>query len=67
MDNSKTGYRSFMLRLWTEQANGNNWRFSLEDTQTGKRRGFASQEKLIKYLEEMTNELWISSNEKNEL
>jgi len=62
MDNSNPGYRSFMLRLWIEQSNGNNWRFSLEDTQTGKRRGFASLIKLITYLDELTSDARNYSN-----
>ena len=52
-------YRSFLLRLWIERENDGKWRFSLEDTRTGKRRAFANIEKLIAYLNE------IMSNEKN--
>jgi len=66
MKNQKPAYRSFMLRLWIEQTDGNKWRFSLEDTQTGKRKGFTSVEKLIVYLEEITRYAPNSSEEMNE-
>ena len=66
MKNQKPAYRSFMLRIWIEQTDGNKWRFSLEDTRTGKRRGFASAEKLIVYLEEITRYTPNSSEEMNE-
>ena len=63
MKNQKPDYRSFMLRIWIEQTNGEKWRFSLEDTQTGKRKGFATLEKLIVYLEEITRYAPNSSEE----
>ena len=59
MTNMNSDYRSFLLRLWIERENDGKWRFSLEDTRTGKRRAFANIEKLIAYLNE------IMSNEKN--
>jgi len=66
MENQKPAYRSFMLRLWIEQTNGHKWRFSLEDTQTGKRKSFATLEKLIVYLEEFTNGVPDFSKDMNE-
>ena len=63
MKNQKPAYRSFLLRIWIEQTNGNKWRYSLEDTQTGKRKSFASVEKLIVYLEEITRYAPNSSEE----
>ena len=66
MTEIKPAYRSFLLRLWIEHTNGNNWRFSLEDTHTGKRKGFASVEKLIAYLEELISESQISSTDRFE-
>jgi len=66
MEEKKTDYRSFLLRIWIEQTNGNKWRFSLEDANTGKRKGFATLEKLIVYLEEFTNEVPDFSEEMNE-
>lgn len=63
MKNQKPAYRSFLLRLWIEQTNGEKWRYSLEDTRTGKRKGFTSVEKLIVYLEEITRYAPNSSEE----
>ena len=57
MKNQKPDYRSFMLRIWIEQTNGEKWRFSLEDTRTGKRKGFASINQLKAYLDEITSEV----------
>jgi len=54
MDDKKNVYCSFMLRIWIEPTDGEKWRFSLEDTRTGKRQGFASLEKLVLYLAEIT-------------
>ena len=54
MDETKNVYCSFMLRIWIENADGEQWRFSLEDTRTGKRQGFASLKKLMAYLTEIT-------------
>ena len=67
MTEIKPAYRAFLLRLWIEHTNGNKWYFSLEDTQTGKRKGFASVEKLVAYLEELISESQISSNDEYEL
>lgn len=57
MKNQKPDNRSFMLRIWIEQTNGEKWRFSLEDTHTGKRKGFASINQLKAYLDEITSEV----------
>jgi hypothetical protein len=46
-------YQAFVLRLWaTEDAETDTriWRFSLEDTRTGVRRGFATLEALVAFL-----------------
>lgn len=47
-------YRAYLLRLWCEQGRSDVsavvWRFSLEDTQTGARRGFADFEALVIFL-----------------
>jgi hypothetical protein len=66
MKNQKPDYRSFMLRIWIEQTNGEKWRFSLEDTRTGKRKGFASINKLKAYLNEITKEVADFSKDTNE-
>ena len=66
MKNQKPDYRSFMLRIWIEQNDGNKWRFSLEDTQTGKSKSFASINKLKSYLDEITSEAPDFSKDTNE-
>ena len=43
-----------MLRIWIEPGDDEKWRFSLEDTRTGKRKGFASLKNMFAYLEERT-------------
>ncbi len=46
---------SYILRLWsTDQAGG--WQASLEDTETGRRIGFASLEELFYFLLERIGE-----------
>ena len=54
MDETKNVYCSFMLRIWIEPNDGDQWRFSLEDTRTGKRQGFANLLKMRKFLEDLT-------------
>lgn len=54
MDESKHVYCSYLLRIWIEPTDGEQWRFSLEDTRTSKRQGFTSLEKLMAYLTEIT-------------
>lgn len=51
-------YRSFLLRLWRVDTEGKRaWRFSLEDSTTGERRGFANLGELLVFLlEEICNE-----------
>ena len=66
MKNQKPDYRSFMLRIWIEQTNGEKWRFSLEDSQTGKRKGFANINQLKSYLDEITSEAPDFSKDMNE-
>ena len=49
----KKKYRSYLLRLWTEDTNGKRiWRISLENPFSGERRGFAKLKDLFTYLEE---------------
>jgi hypothetical protein len=50
-------YHSYLLRLWLagdDQAP--LWRISLENAQTGERRGFASLEELLIFLKEEMGE-----------
>ena len=56
MADTNSDYRSFLLRLWIERENNGKWRFSLEDTRTGKRKAFANIEKLIAYLKEIISD-----------
>lgn len=45
-----SAYRSYLLRCWEECAETGTdkfWRFSLEDTRSGQRRGFASLNELL--------------------
>jgi hypothetical protein len=53
MNEIKHVYCSYLLRIWIEPTDGEKWRFSLEDTRTGKRQGFASLENLKIYLDEL--------------
>ena len=42
---------AYLLRLWPVARNGENlWRASLEDVDTGERRGFASLSRLFDFL-----------------
>jgi len=53
-------YQAYMLRLWQERPASSErpavWRFSLEDPHTGKRRGFASLEELVTFLQRQLTE-----------
>ena len=55
MDEQLTTSRSYLLRLWaTGVADQQVWRASLEDVQSGERRGFANLEQLFVFLMEQT-------------
>jgi len=66
--NRKKKYRSYLLRLWMDDSNGNQvWRISLENPFSGERRGFASLKDLCAYLKEKMmgeNEIQEVSDEK---
>jgi hypothetical protein len=50
MDRKKK-YLSYLLRLWVDDANGEQvWRISLEHPLSGERRGFASLDDLCAHL-----------------
>lgn len=52
MKNDASSQRSYILRLWVEVLEGKEiWRFSLEDTYTGKRKGFARLEELFAFVQ----------------
>ena len=48
-------YQAYILRLWQERPATSDqssvWRFSLEDTRTRQRRGFADLDKVLSYLQ----------------
>lgn len=55
MDSREEKYLSYMLRLWRAVSEaGGAWRASLEDPQTGERKGFADLQGLFGYLSERT-------------
>ena len=52
MNTGKGSYLAFMLRLWPVEQDGEMvWRASLESPLTGERRGFATLEALIAFLQ----------------
>ena len=48
-------YRSYLLSFWEERSTDPDspvvWRFSLQDPRTGQRRGFASLEEAVVFLQ----------------
>lgn len=58
LDTNPPRYHAYLLRFWEERLQGEGgaviWRFSLEDASSGKRRGFASLEALLAFLQEQT-------------
>jgi hypothetical protein len=51
MSKALRGYRSYLLRLWQAQVNGQLvWRASLENPHSRERRGFANLVDLFTYL-----------------
>ena len=55
MDKHQTTWLSYLVRLWATGAAGQPvWRASLEDVQSGERRGFANLEQLFVFLMEQT-------------
>jgi hypothetical protein len=57
---SQSNYQAFVLRIWQEDAASSPalkvWRFSLQDTRTGQRHGFANIEAVNAFLEKMMKE-----------
>jgi hypothetical protein len=50
----RSDYHSYLLRLWRVRDDGQQWRASLEDVQTGELCGFINVKALVKYLEALT-------------
>ena len=49
-------YISYLLRLWrTKSGDETVWRASLEDSETGERRGFANLDALLAFLRQQTD------------
>ena len=46
----ETQYQVFMLRVWRDGEDKAATRFSIEDTKTGERLGFATLDELVEYL-----------------
>ena len=51
MEITQSGYHSYLLRLWRIEGEGEHWRASLEDVQSGELYGFADLAALHEYLE----------------
>ena len=56
---ARSGYLSYLLRLWQvdaagegEAVGGTEWRGSLESPLTGERQGFATPDELIEFLQQ---------------
>lgn len=57
MTGERQRYRSYLLRLWqTRDGEDQVWRASLETPGTGERRGFASLEDLVDFLQAQTRD-----------
>jgi hypothetical protein len=54
LDHKAAGYQVYVMRIWLEKVDSPVWRFSLEDPNTGQRKGFACLSKLTAYLENAT-------------
>lgn len=47
-------YTIYLMRLWIDSEGETTWRFSLEDPHTGARRGFATLDELVIFLQRET-------------
>jgi hypothetical protein len=45
-------YTIYLLRLWLDSESEPAWRFSLEDPHTNARRGFASLDEMVLFLQQ---------------
>jgi hypothetical protein len=60
-------YISYLLRLWQLESKGQLvWQASLEDSRTGRRRGFTSLDALFAFLRQQTDTETESSEEEKE-
>ena len=60
LEKSPPRYSVYLLRCWQERESRSDvpstWRFSLEDSRSGKRHGFADLESLMQYLDQALQE-----------
>ena len=57
MKKESVNYRSYLLRMWQVEQNGEPaWRASLEEAESGKRRAFPDLDALFSYLHAETAE-----------
>jgi hypothetical protein len=57
MTDDKRAYQAYLLRLWRVNTGRSQvWHASLEDSQTGERKGFADLKSLYAFLEEQTSD-----------
>lgn len=54
---SREKVRSFYLKVWREPGERPVWRSSLEDLETGERRGFADLHQLAAFLREVVRQM----------
>jgi hypothetical protein len=55
MESERAAYRSFLLRLWQVEENGDwIWRCSLDETGTGRHKKFVDLESLFRHLKAET-------------
>ncbi|MFO7679598.1 MAG: hypothetical protein R6X34_06055 [Chloroflexota bacterium] len=45
-------YTIYLMRLWQDSESESAWRFSLEDPHTNARRGFASLDEMVLFLQQ---------------
>ncbi len=53
MRENSSDYHSYLLRLWRVRDDGENWRASLEDVQSGNLHGFQNLAALQHFLEDL--------------
>jgi hypothetical protein len=51
MNQVQSSYHSYLLRLWQVKTNGDHWRATLEDVESGELHGFEDLPALLRYLE----------------
>ncbi len=57
MTDDQRAYHAYLLRLWRVNTGRSQvWHASLEDSQTGERKGFADLKSLCAFLEEQTTD-----------